>query len=486
MALSINTRRDSVASLIKGGRRDAPWFIENVIGAPLWSTQRDIVRAVFGHERARVAAKACHASGKTYVGARIVLAFFYLYPGCKILTTAPTWTGVKKLLWSEISAAYHHMPIPLGGDLLDTELRAGTDWWAMGLSTNEGVKFQGHHGDKVLVVLDEAPGVRPDIWEAIEGIRAGGDVRVLALGNPTIASGPFYDAFGKDRAGWATFTIDAFDTPNLEGVTVDQLRTMDGADLAYAPRPYLATRAWVKEKLLEWGEDSPLWQARVRGQFPAQSPDSLISLAWLERAAVPAGEPQDGALWGGLDVSGPGESETVLTLRRGPAILPGFPVAWTQADPRGEVLAALAPYQHEGVQINVDSIGQGYYMARHLEDHGIVVHDVNVALPASDTEKYANSKAEYYWGLRLRLAASDMAGLLDELTIGQLSGVRYKHNARGQIQIESKDDAARRGVPSPDRAESVMLAFASPIDETPPLVASVATSGGWSPRSGRR
>jgi hypothetical protein len=33
--------------------------------------------------------------------------------------------------------------------------------------------------------------VRPEIYEAIEGIWAGGDVRVLALGDPTIASGPF-------------------------------------------------------------------------------------------------------------------------------------------------------------------------------------------------------------------------------------------------------------------------------------------------------
>jgi hypothetical protein len=56
------------------------------------------------------------------------------------------------------------------------------------------VRFQGFHG-RLLIVVDEAPGVKADIWEAIEGIRAGGDVRVLALGNPTIASGPFYDAF---------------------------------------------------------------------------------------------------------------------------------------------------------------------------------------------------------------------------------------------------------------------------------------------------
>jgi phage terminase large subunit len=38
--------------------------------------------------------------------------------------------------------------------------------------------------------------------------------------------------------------------------------------------------------------------------------------------------------------------------------------------------------------------------------------------------------------------------------------VRYRHNARGQVEIESKEAARKRGVKSPDRAEAVMLAFA--------------------------
>src|SRR5258708_21818681 len=90
------------------------------------------------------------------------------------------------------------------------------------LSSIEGVRFQGWHG-KILIVIDEAPGVRPEIYEAIEGIRAGGDVRVLALANPTIASGPFYDAFSVNRDGWSLFTIGAFDTPNLAGLDLESL-----------------------------------------------------------------------------------------------------------------------------------------------------------------------------------------------------------------------------------------------------------------------
>jgi hypothetical protein len=123
-------------------------------------------------------------------------------------------------------------------------------------------------------VLDEAPGVRAEVYEAIEGIRAGGQVRVLALGNPTVSGGPFYSAFTTTRSTWKTFTIDAFDTPNLEGLPLERLRQLpkglseNDPTFAYCPRPYLVTRRWVYEKFWEWGEDSPLWQSRVLGSFP--------------------------------------------------------------------------------------------------------------------------------------------------------------------------------------------------------------------------
>ena len=60
----------------------------------------------------------------------------------------------------------------------------------------------------------------------------------------------------------------------------------------------------------------------------------------------------------------------------------------------------------------------------------------------------------------MRFEANDLAGITDEKTIAQLASMRYRHNARGQVVIESKEEARKRGVKSPDRAEAVMLAFA--------------------------
>lgn len=441
---------------------DPEWFVTTILGQDPWQTPRAIMRALV-RPRARVAVKACHSAGKTHTAAGIVL--WWVYSGGIAVTTAPTDTQVKRLLWGEIREAHEHARFPLGGVLNEKELKVSPQCYAMGLATNEGVRFQGFHG-RVLIVLDEAPGVRPDIWAAIEGIRAGGDVRILALGNPTMASGPFYDAFGRDRAGWQTFTIDAFDTPNLAGLTPETLRTLSEEELDVTVRPYLTTRRWVREKLDEWGETSPLWLARVRGRFPTQSEDSLLSLAWLEAARVrECGEARGDEWAAGLDVAGPGEDETVLVVRHGPRIVETR--VWTTPDPRGDVVAALRAYKDRRIDVYVDSIGIGYYMARHLESElgqfgKLAVHDVNVGETALDTERYANWKAELYWGLRMRCQQGDLAGLVDDLAISQLCGIRYRHNARGQVVIESKDDARKRGVRSPDRAEAVMLAFARP------------------------
>lgn len=133
-------------------------------------------------------------------------------------------------------------------DRIETSLHLGPGRYAIGISTNEGVRVQGFHANHIMIVLDEVPGVLPEIYEAIEGIRAGGDVKVLALGNTVISSGPFYDAFTTNREGWNLISISAFDTPNLQGLTLESLLKLSTEELGNNPVPYLTTREWVKEK----------------------------------------------------------------------------------------------------------------------------------------------------------------------------------------------------------------------------------------------
>ena len=334
-------QRTDRSSDLREALLDPVRFARGWLRQDVWGTQAEILEVISAHRR--VAVKACHASGKSRVAAIAALWWVTRFPDGVVVTTAPSWEQVHRVLWGEIKkvAGGSRLAFP---PLNQTELRLGPNNYAIGLSTNEGVRFQGFHG-RILIILDEAPGVKPEIWEAIEGIRAGGDVRVLALGNPTISSGPFYDAFATNRSGWRTFTIDAFNTPNLVGLSVEELLDLPDDALDDNARPYLVTRRWVREKYSEWGPGHALWEARVLGQFPAQSDDALISLAWLEETSRRAPARTGKRLHAGVDVAGPGEDETVLAIVDGGTVV--AMKTWTKSDPRGDVAAALAPYRDE-------------------------------------------------------------------------------------------------------------------------------------------
>jgi phage terminase large subunit len=444
-------------------------FARGFLNADPWEKPAEIMRAI-ARPHAKVAVKACHSSAKTWTAARIALWFLARFDDAIVVTTAPTWPQVEKLLWGEIHAAMRQGRIkwPKANttelNITPPSATPGSGKaanYALGLSTNEGVRFQGFHSGHLLFILDEAPGVRPDIWEAIEGARAGGDVRVLAIGNPVIGGGPFYSAFTTERGAWKTFTISAFDTPNLQGVTLDDLKAMDADDprLDVSPRSYLTTRRWVREKWFDWGvHGSPLWDSRVGGAFPAADPLALLALTWIEQSRTVAVVDRGDPVTIGVDVAGPGEDETVLVVRQGSQIL--AEQWWPIPDPRGELLAFLAPYRGRIQMANVDACGIGYYLGLHLQDQGIPVNLVNVGESSTDPERYKNLKAEHYWGLRMRFEAGDVVGPMSEIMVEQLTTIRQRPNARGQVEIESKDAAKRRGVKhSPDRAEALMLAF---------------------------
>jgi hypothetical protein len=112
----------------------------------------------------------------------------------------------------------------------------------------------------------------------------------------------------------------------------------------------------------------------------------------------------------------------------------------------------------------------GYNFGLHLRDLKFPVQLINVGESSSKPERFLNLKAEWFWSLRERFQAGQARGLRDERTLSQLALIRYKPNARGQIVIESKEELLRRGVKSPDRADSVMLAFAVRQDPVDALV----------------
>lgn len=462
----------------RAGIIDPELFAKRFLGVELWDKQVEILQSIRRHRKTAV--KACHGVGKTFILAVAALWWLARYRDGIVLTTSSTFRQVKTQLWSEIHRLVANTKVPYP-EINRTDLKfRGDDNFALGLSTNRAENFQGYHGKHILIIADEAPGIEVTIWEAMAGIMAGGYVHVIMAGNPTMPSGIFYDAFHRARSSWNCITIDVFDSPNLRGLTLEQLLEMDpseGGPLDENSVPYLATKRWVYEQYHEWFHEdeqgSPVWMSRVRGQFPDQAENALIKMRHLERIKERAlREPvsdRGGRLVAGVDVGG-GAAETVAYIcefKAGRYRILDFG-AWRAEDTRGQVVQFLNKYRGRLSAVRVDGIGIGHNFGLHLRDEGFPVELVKVGLPCrarpdlgenDPAKRFVNMKAQLFQNVADAFERDLVDGLSDEDTIEQLADLQYEIDSRGRMRIEPKQKALKRRGSSPDRAEALMLSF---------------------------
>lgn len=183
-----------------------------------------------------------------------------------------------------------------------------------------------------------------------------------------------------------------------------------------------------------------------------------------------------GGLRVGVDVARFGDDKTVITFRRGrlcmkQVVLSQLDVTQVAARTRAEINA----YGEKPEQIAVDTIGigagvadilRGWYpdvIDRKTGRKTQTVVDVNSALRMGDGENY-NLRAFMWREMREWLKGASIPNDQDLRT--DLTALRYGYKG-GELLLESKDDAKRRGVKSPDRGDSLALTFAIPTIAPP-------------------
>lgn len=451
----------AIEAILLKSRNDPAWWIRTVLGKNPWEMQVAIMESVRDNPETAVAS--CHGAGKSFIGANTALWFLYTHKPSIVITTAPTDRQVRGILWKEIRMSHSSALKPLGGRLLSQELKLDDNWWAWGFTapSYDPNRFQGFHEQYVLVVADEAAGISEEIYEGIDGVLSSEHARLLMIGNPTNAGGRFGKAF--KTPGVAKFKISAFDTPNFThfGITEDDILSGEWRQKMTdaLPHPYLVTPHWV-ERMSKKGVNSPFYQCRVLAKFPSQEPDTLIPLDWIDSAVrrnLRDDDPLPVEL--GVDVARFGTNETVVTLRTGnrAEIIKRFRHIDTMQT-AGQVARLIQDCNAEVAKIDADGIGAGVY--DRLKEQHFPVRAMHSGAKARDDTKFINARAEWWWNLRSRFEEGTIDIEDDDDLISQLSNIKYKLNSQGRIQVESKEDMRKRGVESPDLADSLMLAFA--------------------------
>src|SRR5947207_10255610 len=144
----------------------------------------------------------------------------------------------------------------------------------------------------------------------------------------------------------------------------------------------------------------------------------------------------------GADIARYGSDESVAYVREQADVIGCAYWRGTDTQVSAGRIAAVAR-QYGAASIKVDDIGVGGGVTDALQHTfrgtGITVIGVNVGEAAFDTEKFANRRAELYWGLRERFREGDISSPADDsLLLDQLTQIRFSYTPKGQIKIDRK------------------------------------------------
>ena len=308
--------------------------------------------------------------------------------------------------------------------------------------------FAGLHnkGKRIVLIFDEASAIADKVWEVAEGALTdeGTEIIWIAFGNPTRNVGRFRECFRRFKHRWKARQIDS--------------RTVEGTN---------------KEQIAKWaadyGEDSDFFKVRVRGMFPSMSARQFIGEADVAAAYGKVLRPEQYEFAPKIltvDPAWEGDDEFAIGLRQGLS----FRILRTMPKNDNDLVAArvIADLEDEhkadavfvdaGYGTGIVSAGQG--MGRDWTLVWFAGASADIGCLNKRAEMW---KAARDW-LKSGGALPDDPQLRDELQAPEIVP-----RADGKVQIESKKDMKTRGVPSPNRADALVLSFAFPVVKRNPL-----------------
>ena len=401
----------------------------------------------------------------TLDAALIALWFLDCWWPSRVITTSASWPDVKMKLWGHIRDRYRTAGSWFGIDISTTDLKISDRHYATGLSCDRVEAAAGHNEKYVLVVIDEASSVSKEFIDAVEAEAT----RILEIGNPLMASGPFYQHARSNE--YQHITISCYDHPNVK---------LGREVIAGGP-----TKEWCEDRLKNWGANSPLYLTRVLGEFPEDSSDTLFPINVIQNCfnlyRQLQGKPRaaDGDNYMGLDIARQGGDETVgyqqdrVAFDKGTIPRAKKNLLLRRTDHHNTRMRVAELWEKDPLDcINIDAGGEGSGPADEIAhttvgnaDRPMRVNRINFGADPAQPD-YFNTRSEMFWQLSQAMAAG-MAIEPDEkleeelVVIGGLADHKEKmvnHVKRLVRFLLPKDEVKEKLGRSPDRADALALA----------------------------
>lgn len=417
-------------------------------GPELWQGMflRDVGNAMVEGRR-RFAVRAGHGVGKSTVEAWLILWFLLFVRPCKIPVTANSQDQLKDVVWAEVAHWWRELP-PFLKDMLEVSAERvvvkadPTEAFAVARTARpeKPEALQGFHSQNLLFMIEEASGIEDVIFETAGGALSSEHSWVFMFGNPTRTTGYFHRAFNVARRSWRTYHVPCGHSSRV-------------------------SEEYARNIAIEHGEDSNVYRVRVLGEFPKSEDDAIIPLGWVEAAFDRDVSPSEAGVVWGLDVARYGDDATALAKRRGNVLLETVR-EWRKTDlmQTAGIIAKEyreTPFEKRPSAINVDVIGMGGGVVDRLRELGLPVFGVNVAeSPAVEPERYLRLRDELWFQARSWFESRAVTMPRDDKLADELVALKYRLESSGKLKVESKDEAKKRGIKSPNKADAFCLTFA--------------------------
>ena len=439
-------------------------FVTDLIGATPDPQQARILESVARNPMTSV--RSGHGIGKSTVEAWTVIWFLLTRPFPKIPCTAPTQHQLFDILWAEISKWMRRNPL-ITQQLVWTKEKVymkgyPEEWFAVARTASKPDALQGFHAKHVLYIIDEASGVADTIFEPVLGALSTPGARLLMCGNPTQLSGFFYESHHKNRAAYSTYHVDGRNSSRVSPEFIQTIINM-------------------------YGEDSDVFRVRVAGEFPLREDDIFIPLPLVENSIMTEARERVKPLsiHIGCDVARFGDDKTVIGYKTDEKVVfykkrRGQDTMRTADDIVicGETLVSryrLKPGMDAPIPVKVDDGGVGggvvdrlRQMKRNNPEKLWWMEVYPVKFGQRIQHKYYHDSTTYMMAIVKRLLQSydedtgqrkpvELILPNDDDMIAQLTGRKYALTDASKIRIESKEAVKKRGQPSPDEADCVLL-----------------------------
>jgi len=419
-------------------------FVREVLMVEPDNWQVEALR-LFSRGHTRISIKSGHGVGKTALASWVIIWFICTRVPYKVAITAPTAPQLFDVLWPELGKWMQKLPeswrqlFHITADHITLKSDSECFVTARTSRPEQPEAMAGLHSRSILLVADEASGIDERVYEAASGSMSSASAITLLIGNPVRDSGYFWRTHTLERDRWATMTVSSANSTRVDP-------------------------AFVEEMAQRYGPDSNAYRVRVLGQFPSGSDDTFIP-GELVDGAMARDVPLDTsapAIWG-VDVARFGADASVLIKRQGNVVVEP-PRRWRNIDLMALAGAIKHEYDLAGASrptlIVIDSIGLGAGVVDRLTEQSVPVLGINVAEAPSQQAYYMRLRDELWARTKEWLQSRVVRLPRDDQLRDDLVAPKYTFTSSGKLQIESKESMRRRGLPSCDSADALMLTLA--------------------------